>query len=296
VLDGDLSEWTLDPLTTARNVELRAMADGQYLYLAATWPDDSNNTNKGTWEFDGATWTKGSGDEDRIMFIWDIGLSGNDGASCQAFCHGSQMHTNEGFVDVWHWKSARTNPVGFLDDKYWDTIDRQSDSGTKTYVDNTDGAQPTHMASGDPNANVDFLAIDAAALAAFDPFQAIAAHTVAEAVVFDANAGFTAGATIPFYLLRSAAGDRGSVETAGKWDNGVWTVEFRKPYAAGSDTTDFAVTPGAMIEFPRDIRQRHQPWSPRGPAGRWYQRGRLLHLYPRPIANTRWCVLRASDG
>jgi hypothetical protein len=206
-----------------------------------------------TWEFDGTNWTKGPGDEDRIMFIWDIGLSGDDRASCQAFCHGSQMHTNVGFVDVWHWKSARTNPVGFLDDKYWDTVDRQSDSGTKTYVDNTNGTQPTHMASGDPNANVDFLAIDAAALAAFDPFQAIATHTVAEAVAFDANAGFTAGATIPFYLLRPAAGDRGSVETAGTWDNGVWTVEFRKPYAAGSDTTDFAVTPGAMIEFTHEI-------------------------------------------
>ena len=253
VLDGDISEWTSTPLMTGRNVELRAMADGEYLYVAATWADATHTVNKGAWEFDGANWVTGAEDEDRIMFIWDLGSTGTDGASCQAFCHSSVMRTNGGFADLWHWKAARTNPIGYLDDTYLDPEDRHSDSGGGAYVNNTDGTLPTHMASSDPNANVDFLAIDAAALAAFDPFQALATHTVAEAVTFNAAAGFTTGATIPFYLLRPATGDRSSVQTAGRWNNGMWTVEFRKPYAAGTDTTDFAVTPGAMIEFTHEI-------------------------------------------
>ena len=64
-------------------------------------------------------------------------------------CHGDgKMRTNNGLVDVWHWKAARGNGVGFADDKHWDTEDRQSDPGVKAYVDNktADGSKPAFMA------------------------------------------------------------------------------------------------------------------------------------------------------
>ena len=47
-------------------------------------------------------------------------MGGVDGANCQAMCHFPEMKTNDGVVDVWHWKAARSNPMGISEDKFWD--------------------------------------------------------------------------------------------------------------------------------------------------------------------------------
>jgi hypothetical protein len=164
------------------------------------------------------------------------------------------MHTNIGVVDVWHWKAARSNPMGFVDDKYWGTDDRHSDSGTSAYQDNDDNGSgfPTFMATNDPGANVDFLTVDATALNAFDPFGTLMpAHTVEEALAFDQGAVFTSGDVIPGYVLRIPDGDRASVMSAGKYEGGTWTVEFKKPYAGSNH--DFEVVPGSSVEFTHEI-------------------------------------------
>ena len=43
-------------------------------------------------------------------------------------------------------------------------------------------------------------------------------------------------------------------ESAGKWEDGVWTVEFKKPYVGGAagkvqSEFDFDVIPGTTIDF-----------------------------------------------
>ncbi|MBU2506587.1 MAG: T9SS type A sorting domain-containing protein [Bacteroidetes bacterium] len=260
VLDGVVSpgEWTSAPLVTNVGVTLNAMADGQYLYVSASWVDGTENIQKNEWSFDGSAWSK-SGNEDRVAFIWDMGLNGSDGASCATMCHGDGfMSTNNGTVDVWHWKAARGNALGFTDDKYFNNVlggdgGRHGDPGTSAYSDNADDGSgfPSFMASGDPGANTSFLAKDAATLAAFDPFDIISPHKYAEAVAFDNGAAFSSGDVIPGYVLRNPAGDRASVQSAGKYENGVWTVEFRRPYT-GSDY-DFEVVPGSSVEFTHEI-------------------------------------------
>ena len=257
-LDGVTSpgEYTSTPLVTpVLGVTLNAMADGQFLYLAASWDDPTTTENvfKEQWTFDGSAWDQ-SENEDRIAFMWDMGLNGNEGATCLQMCHPPNMQTSIGKVDIWHWKAARSNPMGFADDKYFDTTGRHGDDGTSSYSDNDDdgSGNPTFMATNDPGANVIFLVNDAAALTAFDPYGTIMpSHTVDIAVTFDLGATFTQGDVIPGYVLRIPNGDRASVMSAGKYDNGVWTVEFKKPYA-GSDY-DFEVVPGSSVEFAHEI-------------------------------------------
>ncbi|MGB5873782.1 MAG: ethylbenzene dehydrogenase-related protein [Bacteroidota bacterium] len=258
-LDGVVSpgEWTSNPLVTQAGVTLNAMADGQFLYVSASWEDSTESIPKNQWAFDGSSWSQ-SGNEDRIGFIWDMGLNGTDGANCATMCHVPLMHTNVGNVDVWHWKAARGNAIGFADDKYFDNIlggdgGRHGDPGTSAYMDNNPMGSgfPSFMAVGDPGINPDFLAADASALSAFDPYGTVAAHTVAVATPFDSTASFSAGNVIPGYLHRVPAGDRASVQSAGKYDNGTWSVEFKKPYAGGS--FDFAVVPGTSVEFTHEI-------------------------------------------
>jgi hypothetical protein len=251
-LDGVISsgEYTSTPLVTALGVTLNAMDDGYYFYLAATWADATESIDKKQWFYDGSTWTQ-SENEDRFGIIFDMGLNDPDGPSCATMCHGDGlMRTNFGFVDVWHWKAYRSNPMGVADDKRWETDDRHSDPGTSSYSDNGPVSDlPEFMAVSDPGASVDFI-VEAASLGNFDPLS-VMSSTFAEATAFDPVAVFSNGDVIPGYVLRTSTGDRGNVMAAGKWDNGVWTVEFRR-VNSGSDY-DFAVPSGGTVDFTHEI-------------------------------------------
>lgn len=253
VLDGVLStnEWNATSITTSTGVTLNAMADGQYLYMSATWNDATESIYKNKLSYDGSTWTK-SGDEDRIAFIFDSGLNGTDGGNCATMCHVPVMSTNGGTVDLWHWKAVRSNPMGFVDDTYIDSVDRHGDPGTGATSDNTlVFGHPSFMSVNDPHANVDFLLKDDAALNAFDPYGVMTTYSKTTSTSFDSLASFNSGDFIPGYVLRVPSGDRASVMAAGKWSNGVWTVEFKKPY--GGSEYDFVVAPGTFVSFTYEI-------------------------------------------
>ncbi len=274
-LDGVASsgEWTSDAVTTTRGLTIKAMIDTENLYVLATWPDATRSVAKNSWIFDGTNWNtpevvnNQGGDEDRVGFVWQMkdeqGQSLTpEGANCTAFCHSPQMRTNGGRVDVWHWKAARFNPAGFTDDKYWDDCDtcgdggRHGDDGSGSGSRNRNDARtgPKYMAAGDPGANVDFLADDAAVLAAFDPFGVIPG-TVAGKVDFDSAATFSVGDMIPGRRVQIPTGNRASVLSAGKWADGAWTVEFSRKLAGEdgpSGPEDFAVVPGGSVEFTTD--------------------------------------------
>jgi hypothetical protein len=147
-LDGvvDPGEWPAESITTSTDVTLKAMVDGSNFYLLATWDDASatESIDKKIWSNDGITWSQ-SGNEDRLGIFWDMGLNDPDGASCVTMCHPPDMSTNYGKVDLWHWKSHRGNPLGYVDDTYADPTGRHGDAGTSTYSDNIDVDQPALM-------------------------------------------------------------------------------------------------------------------------------------------------------
>jgi hypothetical protein len=190
------------------------------------------------------------------MFIWDMGLSGADGPGCTAFCHIPDMSTNEGRVDVWHWKATRFNPMGFSDDKWWFTDGRHGDDGTGSGGSNVNGAVPNYMAASDPGANVAFLTDNQTARNAFDPLGVVPG-SVDVKVAFDVGAAFSAGAVIPGRILTIPTGNHASVQAAGRWFNGTWTVEFARTLAGetGPDgqAEDFAVVRGGSVKFTTEI-------------------------------------------
>ncbi len=255
VLDGNISsgEWNNTAITTQLGVKLNAMADGQYLYVLAQWADTTESVAKKRWTFDGTSWSQ-SGNEDRLGIIWDMGLNGTEGASCATMCHGDGlMYTNGGKADEWHWKAARSNALGYVDDKYVDSTNQHGDDGLSSYSNNSDNGsgQPSFMAYGDAGVNAEFLLSDADAITGYDPYGTVSNHVAKLAVPFDPNAGWTAGDHVAGYILRVPQGDRSSVQSAGKWENGVWTVEFRKPYTGSND--DFEVAPGGEVKFTYEI-------------------------------------------
>ena len=262
-LDGIVSpgEWTSNSVTTTRGVTIQSMIDDNNFYVLATWPDTTQSVVKDQWTFDGTTWSKtGNDDEDRVMFIWDMGLSGADiDGGCFAFCHiaeGNMFTNNPGDrVDVWHWKATRFNPMGFSDDKYWDDVTRRSDTGAGS-GDSNSGPPPAFMATSDPGAGVTFLTDNQTARNAFDPFG-VQPGSVDVKGSFDAGATFTSGDVIPGRILTIPSGNRASVQAAGKWFNGTWTVEFARSLGGevGPDgnAQDFTVVRGSSVKFSNEI-------------------------------------------
>jgi hypothetical protein len=263
-LDGiaDQGEWTSEAIMTSRGVTIQAMMDEMNFYVMATWPDSAPSVNQNHWTWDGQQWNA-SEDEDRIAFIWEIvdaqgnPLNGENGPSCTAMCHpGEGMGTAVGRVDVWHAKSTRFLPVGFTDDKYWDTDapdGRHSDSGSGSGDRNRNDAQtgPTHGPF-----NVTFLAEDQAALDAINANGA-GLGSAAVKILLDGTETIEVNDTSPGRILAVPTGNRASVKTVGGWSDGVWTMEFSRKLAGEVDgegnPQDFAVIPGGSVRFTTDI-------------------------------------------
>ena len=98
---------------------------------------------------------------------------------------------------------------------------------------------------------MDFLVENAAAMDAFDPFGTQENASVEEAVSFNGSMSFNTNDYIPGYIHRVPSGDIADVRSAGKYNNGTWTVEFKRKYE-GSEH-DFNVAPGGMVDFAHEV-------------------------------------------
>jgi hypothetical protein len=119
---------TTNPIdsTNTAPATLQAAYDSKNVYILGRWTDltSSESLAKDQWEFDGTNWSKPSGrNEDRIAIMFDINASdwGAGGVGCAIYCHvgeqpgdGGRMRTNNQgeTLDMWHWKAARSNPLG----------------------------------------------------------------------------------------------------------------------------------------------------------------------------------------
>lgn len=231
---------------------VRAAYDDENIYISVRWedPTKTQNIHKGMWTYhaETASWSSGQ-NEDRVYLLWNINAP-DFGAGCAVYCHvgftswevaETKMGTNNpgDTIDVWHWKATRTNPLGSTDDKYWVDLTnakviiyegeevkraRLADSGSGFGSSNKDGKLPKYMYLSDPGANVVFL------------FE----H---EAVLFDPEAAWMDGDTVPGYVLKEGTGSEADVETSGGYYDGVWVVEFKRKLDTGNpDDAVFDVT------------------------------------------------------
>ncbi len=128
------------------DLELRALHDGENIYVLAQWNDTVLNLDRRRWLYDGPEdplkpgesaqgWTSQLND-DKISLAFEIEPASSEfgtfaDAGCAASCHdvaseGLDMRPEQGKVDVWHWKTSRSEPLGHVDDQVTDP-----DSGRK---------------------------------------------------------------------------------------------------------------------------------------------------------------------
>lgn len=224
-------------------LEMKAVHNGKEVVLYFRWPDQEPSLVKEAWQFDGANWKRQEGDEDRIALFFPITqVAAFNVGGCAGLCHASEkggyMATNSPGerVDLWHWKSYRSNPLGFADDGYASVLPenaatgRMSDKGGGGDKRNetTDKTKPRYMQDPAKKPTAPGFLID-------DEKVEIKDYSI-----------FKAGDVIPYRILTRPSGDRGDIRAQGVWQDGYWTVVLHRKLNTGSPN-DAVLQPGQSL-------------------------------------------------
>jgi hypothetical protein len=237
---------------TKATVTLRSLYDKEHVYFLVQYSDPTQSLARQPWvkQPDG-TWKQltnkdSSGHEntyyeDKFAMLWNINTAGFEKKGCDVACHKARggkiagiedtapgrMYTDKPgeTLDMWHWKSVRTNPVGQIDDQYIDdTKDpkknadwgRKGDSKTSGgYADNIkkDLPGPIFMSKA-PGA---------------DKYWIMATEKTA---FVDS---FKPGDIVPSMIVEPFTGSRADIEGKGVWKDGVWTIEIKRKLVTTGD-------------------------------------------------------------
>lgn len=212
------------------------------IYFLFTWPDAKESMVKGAWKFDGTKWARETGDEDRLTLMWEITPIANFATQgCIVACHGKTMGVNTAAEkgDLWHWKSYRTNPLGFADDTYI-VQDNPAKEETGRKSDPGGGGDSTNLTAEK----------DKPALMQ-DPAKSPTVKSFllkGETVEIKDYTAFKAGDIIPYRILSKPDGSRGDIKAVGVWKGGAWTLSLSRKLKTGNDD-DVAFDPAKTYPF-----------------------------------------------
>jgi len=145
------------------------------------------------------------------------------------------------FLDMWHWRAARSHAMGFSDDQYV-LEHRINDAGSGPNTSNFDAATGQPIRMFDP-AKVGFAALrfdDLAGLTTADVYNL----TTENSIAFDPDYAWQEGDVIPRLMIREPAGSRGAIRSDGHWVDGRWTIELQRAMDTGSPRDDIALAIG----------------------------------------------------
>jgi hypothetical protein len=224
------------------SVSTKAVYTDDGLYFRFNWQDATKSVTKGSWQYDGQKWSHQKGNEDRIALLFEIERINKFATKgCAVVCHvpagktakdgkfGTATAAEKG--DMWHWKAARSDPVGFADDKWLTKIGeekggRKSDAGKGGDTKNmtADKSKPMYMpAPGKQLAKNDILLI-------------------AHAVEIKDYSVFKPGDTLTFRMPNMPEGSRADIKALSRYADGSWTVMLYRKLDTGHDD-DVAFNP-----------------------------------------------------
>ena len=229
---------------------LKAVTAGDMIYFLIQYADPTESKRRGPYvkQPDGS-WKKLSdpndkgGDdnvyyEDKWSIIWNINdsIAVFNQQGCAVFCHagegkpfGNKYTAKEGeYGDMWHMKGSRNGVVGQVDDQFvdWTRYDPKTspNAGRKG-----DPGGPDYKAFGLVNGKPEFMNKDGKAANAGGTYYIKDGDQVA----FD-DSKFKPGDEVASYVVNKLQGDRGDVQVAYKWANGMYTYEVARKLTTGS--------------------------------------------------------------
>ncbi len=206
------------------------------IFFRFEWADKDKTLNKNRWKKNGGKWSKFKGDEDRLGVTWEINRIDKFATKgCAVLCHNESKNEKEWYyatsaskekADMWHWKSVRSNPVGYTEDGFVTTNPskkpeegrkRDAGSGKAKSNRNKDKSGPAFMQNPSVPASVQDALL------------------VTEAVEINADTAIPDGQEIPGYMLNTDwKGSFADVKTKGVWKNGRWTLMMSRKLKTGN--------------------------------------------------------------
>ena len=230
----------------AHTVTLKSVYTDDSVYFLATWNDLTESLSRlpwqkqanGSWKQLNTPNAKLGGEntyyEDKFAQIWNINTPTFDASGCFAVCHvgenadvkdfGNKYTSNpDEMADIWHMKIVRTNPTGYVDDQYLDSMrytkdmpdaGRHSDPGGSPYSDNINAAKtaPNYTSADQPAPP--YWIIDAEK----QPF----------------NDTYKANDEIAGIVVSPPTGDRADILGKALYKDGMWTLEYGRKLTTGS--------------------------------------------------------------
>ncbi len=236
---------------------LRAMYNDKELFMLAEWLDPKEDIRYWPWRRTAEGWehlvTNEKDEtvyyEDKLGIVFPLTADPMfENFGCAVHCHqtsrmpyGLKGTGKDHPLDVWHWKASRTDPAGYVDDKFWQGRDLTAKEGGRK-------ADPTDEGGYEKNKNEDgtlpkWLPVDENAVRR-------GAIPKEGAVPYSETAAgrFPVGAVIPGIVVARAVGDRGSVRCESQYENGRWRLLIRRDLDTKSDY-DVAFRPGGRYRF-----------------------------------------------
>jgi hypothetical protein len=143
------------------------------------------------------------------------------------------------FLDLWHWRANRSNPLDLSDDQFVAEA-RLSDTGKSAYGTNWDGEKKQPRVMFD-TAKAGYAALKWSDIAAGNVKQDAAYALRPDITVpFDPAAAWKDGDTLPRRILQPSDNSRADIKVAGKarWDNGFWDVTLARKMDTGNRLED----------------------------------------------------------
>ena len=143
------------------------------------------------------------------------------------------------FLDLWHWRAHRSNPIDASDDQFVFEA-RYGDSGHGPFTTNWDAEKKQPKFMFDPQ-KTNRRALNWDDLTqrklGFDDVYYLTEETAAP---FDASYAWKEGDTIPRRLLRVGQGSRFDIGVVGKarWKDGYWDVTLKRAMDTGNPADD----------------------------------------------------------
>lgn len=236
-------------------VAIRTLYDDENIYFFVQYKDPTLSLERFPWvkQTDGSWKQLANKDdtghdntyyEDKFGMYWNINASGFQKKGCDVSCHikengmvngivdtsAGRKYTKPGqSIDMWHWKSVRTNPLDLFDDQF---VDSTSDPK----VNKNWGRKGDHKTGGGYTNNVNADKTGPA----FMNKAATASNTyfVMPATKVPFVDAFQAGDVLPGIVLSPFTGSRADIQVKGIWKDGVWTLEFMRKLVTTGEHAD----------------------------------------------------------
>jgi len=264
VLDGNASDpaWSsAQPLSVKLSgganfaggettATLKSVVAGDTIYFLIQYADPTESKRRGAYQKqpDGS-WKKLSdpndkgGDdnvyyEDKWAMIWNINdsVAGFNQSGCAVMCHigegkpfGNKYTAKDGeLADMWHMKGSRNGVNGQVDDQYVDATRYDAKSAPNAGRKGDPGG-PDYKGFGLVGGKPEFMNKDGKAAAAGGTYYI----KDGDQVPFD-DSKFKPGDEVASYIVYKLQGDRGDIQVAYRWQNGVYTYEVARKLTTGS--------------------------------------------------------------